>query len=585
MKRIETANREIDKFGPGKDGFRAAVPGVSEPTYLSATFFNALQESLVRVIEAAGLVPADDHNQFLDALESISNTQIAPVKQQFERLPEAYGRVDQSMLPVLIRALAQYRLGDPTQQPLRFGIFGSSLGNAPTLPDPATQAPGIDFFTRLMKALDPGGIFAYEVRNYSLDGSTVTNWNSPGGPIDAMVASGFIPHCVYLIPGMNDFATAQYNSGQGFNGFKKTFPEILLRLKQSIGCDVVVTTSAHPSVVNYPSLNSLQPGIPQVYPTAIPSPVSDDQLQPPASQGNVTTDFFGEGVEITVSRRYLSGNIAVRFFAYAHGCPVIDAERGWLRTLQEWKVSTGSMSAAERGLFNPGQINHPNIFGIGGSYHGGNARFAEQIGRQAMQSSSSLALNGCFVFNRPSNAGLLTGDPVDAAVVDVSPAHGDVTTSPFVIRTNTGPLDGYGSKSPEKAWRADPLNGNLVSATCVVGSKLGMPAIRAMDYTGRLEVRDRLRFYNLPSGSTLATYTLPEGMSGSFTLAAFQPGVPISQRYRIEFSTHNGVITLEPGSPVQIAPDSEFSVVVNGLTITPAIKYDGTTIHLACDAW
>jgi hypothetical protein len=74
-------------------------------------------------------------------------------------------------------------------------------------------------------------------------------------------------------------------------------------------------------------------------------------------------------------------------------------------------------------------------------------------------------------------------------------------------------------------------------------------------------------------------------MSGSFTLAAFQPGVPISQRYRIEFSTHNGVITLEPGSPVQIAPDSEFSVVVSGLTITPTIKYAGTTIHLSCDAW
>ena len=112
-----------------------------------------------------------------------------------------------------------------------------------------------------------------------------------------------------------------------------------------------------------------------------------------------------------------------------------------------------------------------------------------------------------------------------------------------------------------------------------------MPAFRATDYTGRAEVRDRLRFYNLPKGSTAAAYTLPEGMSGSFTLAAFQPGVTTAQRYRIEFIAHKGVITLEPGFPLQLSPDTEFSVVINGLTITATTKIDGTAIHLACDAW
>lgn len=72
MKRINTINREIDKFGPGKDGFRAAAPGVSEPTYLSAEFCNAVQEGLVRVIEAAGLVPSDDKNQFLAAINMMT---------------------------------------------------------------------------------------------------------------------------------------------------------------------------------------------------------------------------------------------------------------------------------------------------------------------------------------------------------------------------------------------------------------------------------------------------------------------------------------------------------------------------------
>lgn len=68
MKRIATANREVDKYGAGKDGFRAAVPGVSDPTYLSATFMNGVQESIVRTIEAAGLAPSDDPAQFSTAV-------------------------------------------------------------------------------------------------------------------------------------------------------------------------------------------------------------------------------------------------------------------------------------------------------------------------------------------------------------------------------------------------------------------------------------------------------------------------------------------------------------------------------------
>jgi hypothetical protein len=68
MKRIETPNREFDKFGPGKDGFRAGVPGVSDPTFLSADFCNGLQESVVRVIERGGMVPSEDHDQFANAV-------------------------------------------------------------------------------------------------------------------------------------------------------------------------------------------------------------------------------------------------------------------------------------------------------------------------------------------------------------------------------------------------------------------------------------------------------------------------------------------------------------------------------------
>jgi hypothetical protein len=72
MKRIATANRAIDLFGAGKDGFRAAVPGVSDATYLSALMFNHLQEAVMRTIEQAGLVPSDtDFDQYQTALNTI----------------------------------------------------------------------------------------------------------------------------------------------------------------------------------------------------------------------------------------------------------------------------------------------------------------------------------------------------------------------------------------------------------------------------------------------------------------------------------------------------------------------------------
>lgn len=75
MKRIATANRAVDLFAAGKDGFRQAVPGVSDATYLTALFFNHLQESIVRTIESAGLVLSDtDYDQFVTAIKKLQQT-------------------------------------------------------------------------------------------------------------------------------------------------------------------------------------------------------------------------------------------------------------------------------------------------------------------------------------------------------------------------------------------------------------------------------------------------------------------------------------------------------------------------------
>lgn len=73
MRRIATNNRDIDKFGQGKDGFRAGVPGLSDPTYLSAIWCEEIQESIARVIERTGGVLAADNEQLANAIFSMAS--------------------------------------------------------------------------------------------------------------------------------------------------------------------------------------------------------------------------------------------------------------------------------------------------------------------------------------------------------------------------------------------------------------------------------------------------------------------------------------------------------------------------------
>ncbi|MGV8870623.1 MAG: hypothetical protein ACOH2S_27255 [Janthinobacterium svalbardensis] len=69
MKRIDGLDPAIDLFGPGRHGFQEQVPGVSLATGLKAKWFNAVQESIVRTIEAAGLQLSEaDMGQFVAAL-------------------------------------------------------------------------------------------------------------------------------------------------------------------------------------------------------------------------------------------------------------------------------------------------------------------------------------------------------------------------------------------------------------------------------------------------------------------------------------------------------------------------------------
>lgn len=57
MRRIDTATKAVDLFGPGKHGFKNGdkVGGIA-PTQVNAEWFNAVQEELINLAEAIGVV-------------------------------------------------------------------------------------------------------------------------------------------------------------------------------------------------------------------------------------------------------------------------------------------------------------------------------------------------------------------------------------------------------------------------------------------------------------------------------------------------------------------------------------------------
>lgn len=72
MDRINTLNKALDLFGVGKHGWKNRNIGLGvEPTEFTADWCNGVQEELLSVIEAAGIVPAGaTRNQVLLALRA-----------------------------------------------------------------------------------------------------------------------------------------------------------------------------------------------------------------------------------------------------------------------------------------------------------------------------------------------------------------------------------------------------------------------------------------------------------------------------------------------------------------------------------
>jgi hypothetical protein len=142
MQRIDTPTAAQDLFGPGKPGFTdGSIPGGVPTTRLNAAWFNAAQEEIARVIEAAGLVlDPGDYTQLLQAIgavvgDAIENTAIDADKldgldsSDFARAADLLAHIQNRGNPHQV-TLAQLG-GAPLDSP--------ALQGSPSAPTPATN--------------------------------------------------------------------------------------------------------------------------------------------------------------------------------------------------------------------------------------------------------------------------------------------------------------------------------------------------------------------------------------------------------------------------------------------------------------
>lgn len=491
------------------------------------------------------------------------------LKNDFSSVTSHLGRVSAASLPRFFKKLQAYR--HDLQLPLKVLSFGSSVWVGGGIPDPATQAPG-QFFTSTLKArLDPANLYNIVSINKSVNGSVstqfITSWNEA-------IANGDTPDLVLLGYGMNCGAVAQYNNGQTFPGFYTSMRAAILKAR-SVGADVIICTTPHPACVTNPGIWAMPSGIGQAYPTIIPATPTPEQIQPPASQSNITADFIGNGVPITVAHRYFRINQAMRALADEFGCALIDAERFWFEALQKYQIISGSAAGAEAYLFNAGETVHPNLLGHQVSYQAAMLEFVSSVSSQTMQYTPEPMLNGRKAVNIPDGS-------VEGAAFDIYAQYGETTTKPMSVKAQIGTADGNGIGAQTEVLYVDPANGDLCTPTTRLGGKLGRKPVAYSNYAGTAGSIDVLAGYNKPAGGTFI-YTLPDNSGGTICIRAEQPGVVASQLYENVFTTHNGAVLL--GTPRDISAGSEFTISVSGLNVVATSVYSGTSFFCKVDTW
>lgn len=263
--------------------------------------------------------------------------------------------VSLSLFHNLCSKLTAYRHGVPGYQNVfRFWGYGSSVANGATIGGKnSPDTPIAKFHEFFNKYVNTAGIYPTSYENWSVDGSAINNFLATDWELS--LASGNTPDIVLFAYGMNDFPSAQYNSGATFgpNGFIERLRRAI-RLVKEKGADVVIMTTPHPRTTIYNW--SLPSSINQLWPSPATAPVGDDQIIPSAEDSVVYIDWNGK--KIPVAHRYLRGNDAFRQIAVEEGCVLLDAEPFWFDAVAEYGVDALYDNSPAVQFVHPNKLGH-----------------------------------------------------------------------------------------------------------------------------------------------------------------------------------------------------------------------------------
>ena len=244
---------------------------------------------------------------------------------------------------------------------------GSSVSTDPNSgrngASPVGQAP-VKFLADTFAAAF-GPYLAIRPDNWSHGGHVARHGD--GQWAEAMAQDPAAPAILMDCFGMNDLSPYGYNSGQTAEYLRNPiYYEAELRRRAADGVKMIVLcTTPHPHTGRYPyNLD----GVAMTWPYDKPSPVTPDEIVPPAAQSVANRDWTGGGVVCPGDVRAGHVNAMIRTVARRlHLDPalkasvvLLDVEWAWFR----YGVEVRSLDQ----LYNAGEIVHPNLLGHQVSY-------------------------------------------------------------------------------------------------------------------------------------------------------------------------------------------------------------------------
>lgn len=441
-----------------------------------------------------------------------------------------------SDLPRFMRVIRSYR--NDLRLPTNVVIFGNSVDNGATLVD-KNDAPGMYFVRMLKKLFDPGDLYNIKAHNFSVDGSTMSEFPAAWA---TMVAAGVTPHLVVIGYNMNDQAPAIFNSGQTFPGYQAALRDAIF-IANKAGCDVVKLNGPHPSVVRFPGMHAMPSSIDMIYPTAKVKPVLPEQMDPPASKSVVTADFLGEGVKISLGYRMLRIQQAARDVCREFGALLIDGEPYYMEDLQEATVRLGSAELAEAEFFDENESVHPNLKCHKGSYWKAIDSFMYSFARQGGQSNVAPQMNGYVWMNRRFGAG--------NAALELNTPYPDMVTPTLVSLARVGVPDANGIPAELPMVTMEQATGDLVlgngimrfSSNLVNGGVAADGATRLVRPYGA-NYKERI-CGEINNSTTWTMRGFPDNAMGELTIMGVNTGIGTSpQMKKFYWKTKAGALSI-----------------------------------------